>query len=57
MGAGLVLGLLIGLIVVDVGGIPLTLGSGGGCLPACCSAGCAASIRCMASCPRRRRSC
>ncbi|CAH2786559.1 MAG: Putative transport protein [uncultured Paraburkholderia sp.] len=32
MGAGLVLGLLIGLIVVDVGGIPLTLGSGGGCL-------------------------
>jgi len=32
MGVGLVLGLLIGLIVVDVGGIPLTLGSGGGCL-------------------------
>lgn len=32
MGIGLVLGLLIGLIVVDVAGIPLTLGSGGGCL-------------------------
>jgi putative transport protein len=32
MGVGLVLGLLIGLIVVNVGGIPLTLGSGGGCL-------------------------
>lgn len=32
MGVGIVLGLLIGLVVVDVGGIPLTLGSGGGCL-------------------------
>ena len=32
MGVGLVLGLLIGLIVINVGGIPLTLGSGGGCL-------------------------
>ncbi|MGF6755016.1 aspartate-alanine antiporter [Paraburkholderia sp. GAS334] len=32
MGVGLVLGLLIGLIVVRLGGIPLTLGSGGGCL-------------------------
>ena len=32
MGIGLVLGLLIGLIVVNVGGVPLTLGSGGGCL-------------------------
>jgi AspT/YidE/YbjL antiporter-like protein len=32
MGVGLVLGLLIGLVVVDVGGVPLTLGSGGGCL-------------------------
>jgi putative transport protein len=32
MGVGIVLGLLMGLIVVDVGGIPLTLGSGGGCL-------------------------
>ncbi len=32
MGVGIVLGLLIGLLVVDVGGIPLTLGSGGGCL-------------------------
>jgi putative transport protein len=32
MGAGLVLGLLIGLLVVNVAGIPLTLGSGGGCL-------------------------
>ncbi|OLL32943.1 aspartate-alanine antiporter [Burkholderia sp. SRS-W-2-2016] len=32
MGVGLVLGLLIGLIVVNVGGVPLTLGSGGGCL-------------------------
>lgn len=32
MGVGLVLGLLIGLIVVTIGGIPLTLGSGGGCL-------------------------
>ncbi|SAK82578.1 aspartate-alanine antiporter [Caballeronia ptereochthonis] len=32
MGVGIVLGLLIGLVVVDVGGVPLTLGSGGGCL-------------------------
>ena len=32
MGAGLVIGLLIGLIVVNVAGIPLTLGSGGGAL-------------------------
>ncbi|BAN22310.1 aspartate-alanine antiporter [Caballeronia insecticola] len=32
MGVGIVLGLLIGLVVVNVGGIPLTLGSGGGCL-------------------------
>ncbi|MDR5802907.1 aspartate-alanine antiporter [Caballeronia sp. LZ001] len=32
MGVGIVLGLLIGLIVVRVGGIPITLGSGGGCL-------------------------
>ncbi|WP_233847497.1 aspartate-alanine antiporter [Paraburkholderia sp. HD33-4] len=32
MGVGLVIGLLIGLIVVNVGGVPLTLGSGGGCL-------------------------
>jgi len=32
MGVGLVLGLLIGLLVVNVAGIPLTLGSGGGCL-------------------------
>ncbi|KXV12391.1 aspartate-alanine antiporter [Caballeronia megalochromosomata] len=32
MGAGIVLGLLIGLIVVNVSGVPLTLGSGGGCL-------------------------
>ncbi|WP_341313127.1 aspartate-alanine antiporter [Paraburkholderia sp. IMGN_8] len=32
MGVGLVLGLLIGLIVINIGGIPLTLGSGGGCL-------------------------
>jgi len=32
MGVGIVLGLLIGLLVVDIGGIPLTLGSGGGCL-------------------------
>ena len=32
MGVGIVLGLLIGLIVIDVGGVPLTLGSGGGCL-------------------------
>ncbi|MBN3753832.1 aspartate-alanine antiporter [Paraburkholderia sp. Tr-20389] len=32
MGIGLVIGLLIGLIVVNVGGVPLTLGSGGGCL-------------------------
>ncbi|MGF6807974.1 putative transport protein [Paraburkholderia sp. Clong3] len=32
MGVGLVIGLLIGLIVVKVGGVPLTLGSGGGCL-------------------------
>jgi putative transport protein len=32
MGVGIVLGLLIGLIVVKVGGVPLTLGSGGGCL-------------------------
>ncbi len=32
MGVGIVLGLLIGLIVINVAGIPLTLGSGGGCL-------------------------
>jgi putative transport protein len=32
MGAGIVLGLLIGLIAVRVGGVALTLGSGGGCL-------------------------
>ncbi|GGP24876.1 aspartate-alanine antiporter [Silvimonas amylolytica] len=32
MGAGLVVGLLIGLIVVKLGSIPLTLGSGGGAL-------------------------
>lgn len=32
MGVGIVAGLLIGLVVVNVGGIPLTLGSGGGCL-------------------------
>ncbi|WP_144110177.1 aspartate-alanine antiporter [Paraburkholderia sp. BCC1886] len=32
MGVGIVIGLLIGLIVVNVAGIPLTLGSGGGCL-------------------------
>ncbi|RKP49687.1 aspartate-alanine antiporter [Pararobbsia silviterrae] len=32
MGVGLVLGLLIGLVVVNIAGIPLTLGSGGGCL-------------------------
>jgi putative transport protein len=32
MGVGIVLGLLVGLIVVNVGGVPLTLGSGGGCL-------------------------
>jgi putative transport protein len=32
MGVGIVIGLLLGLIVVDVGGVPLTLGSGGGCL-------------------------
>ncbi|MGF6264751.1 aspartate-alanine antiporter [Paraburkholderia youngii] len=32
MGVGLVIGLLIGLIVVNVGSVPLTLGSGGGCL-------------------------
>jgi putative transport protein len=32
MGVGLVLGLLIGLVVVNVAGVPLTLGSGGGCL-------------------------
>lgn len=31
-GAGLVVGLLIGLIVVHVGGVPLTLGAGGGAL-------------------------
>ena len=32
MGVGIVIGLLLGLIVVNVGGVPLTLGSGGGCL-------------------------
>ncbi|MDE1183434.1 aspartate-alanine antiporter [Paraburkholderia sp.] len=32
MGVGMVIGLLIGLIVINVAGIPLTLGSGGGCL-------------------------
>jgi len=32
MSIGIVVGLLIGLLVARVGGIPLTLGSGGGCL-------------------------
>ncbi|AKM31668.1 aspartate-alanine antiporter [Pandoraea faecigallinarum] len=32
MGIGIVVGLLIGYVVVKVGGIPLTLGSGGGAL-------------------------
>ncbi|MCO4876456.1 aspartate-alanine antiporter [Paraburkholderia caribensis] len=32
MGVGMVVGLLIGLIVINIGGVPLTLGSGGGCL-------------------------
>lgn len=32
MGAGLVVGLLVGLLVVKLGSIPLTLGSGGGAL-------------------------
>ncbi|WDM80027.1 aspartate-alanine antiporter [Xanthomonas cucurbitae] len=32
MGAGIVVGLLVGLLVADVGGIPLTLGAGGGVL-------------------------
>jgi aspartate-alanine antiporter len=32
MGLGIVVGLLIGLLVADVGGIPLTLGAGGGVL-------------------------
>jgi aspartate-alanine antiporter len=32
MGIGMVIGLLIGLVVVNIGGVPLTLGSGGGCL-------------------------
>ena len=32
MGVGIVIGLLVGLIVVNVAGVPLTLGSGGGCL-------------------------
>ncbi|MDR5748445.1 aspartate-alanine antiporter [Caballeronia sp. LZ029] len=32
MGVGMVVGLLIGLVVVNIGGVPLTLGSGGGCL-------------------------
>ncbi|WP_250533216.1 aspartate-alanine antiporter [Caballeronia sp. AZ10_KS36] len=32
MGVGIVVGLLLGLVVVRVGGIPITLGSGGGCL-------------------------
>ncbi len=32
LGVGLVVGLLIGLLVVRLGGIPLTLGSGGGAL-------------------------
>ncbi|GAB7535187.1 aspartate-alanine antiporter [Burkholderia sp. 3C] len=32
MSVGLVVGLLLGLIVANVGGVPLTLGSGGGCL-------------------------
>ncbi|MGS1003307.1 aspartate-alanine antiporter [Burkholderia glumae] len=34
MGTGIVLGLLLGLLVAHIGGIPLTLGSGGGCLVA-----------------------
>jgi AspT/YidE/YbjL antiporter-like protein len=32
MGVGIVIGLLVGLVVVRVGGVPVTLGSGGGCL-------------------------
>lgn len=32
MGLGIVVGLLIGLLVANIGGIPLTLGSGGGAL-------------------------
>jgi len=32
LAAGLVVGLLIGLIAINISGIPLTLGSGGGCL-------------------------
>ncbi|BCQ27331.1 aspartate-alanine antiporter (plasmid) [Caballeronia sp. NK8] len=32
MGVGMFVGLLIGLVVVNIGGVPLTLGSGGGCL-------------------------
>ncbi len=32
LGAGLVVGLLIGLLAVNIGGIPITLGSGGGAL-------------------------
>ncbi|KVD73018.1 aspartate-alanine antiporter [Burkholderia sp. ABCPW 14] len=32
MGVGLVLGLMIGLVVIKLAGIPLTLGAGGGCL-------------------------
>jgi putative transport protein len=32
MGTGITVGLLIGLLVVDVGGVPMTLGAGGGAL-------------------------
>lgn len=32
MGLGIVVGLLIGLLVVNIGGVPLTLGAGGGAL-------------------------
>ena len=35
LGAGLVVGLLVGLLSIKIGGIPLTLGSGGGARAAC----------------------
>ncbi|KEH10642.1 hypothetical protein GY15_30340 [Delftia sp. 670] len=52
-GLGITVGLLIGLLVLRLGSIPITLGSGGGaCSPACCSAGGAAASTPSATCPR-----
>lgn len=57
-GAGVLVGLLIGLLVWRVGSIPLTLGSGGGALLSGLVFGWArSSTRCTAPCRRRPASC